>query len=481
MSLISFGQGDSASDINRSLALETYPDDTDGGKEDVVQGALTALQNDSLCAMPRGDGPVAGEEDDAKAREPKADEKPEQKDKKSGEKPDPKASETEEKDDAEARRKRFAESMNSVRQDIASKLPPKPGDRTLSEPPVLTTPPLRNSEQISTELKKINQTVAEIEKRLVEDRFSPVKQEAAVKELQGVLRVLDILSYNLPDTASDADIQAAQDAQVKRCAKEFGISTDLPIDELYGKVNKEAYLRGIRKSFDTSCKKFGLDPEKTTYGDLRFQLDCEKYKLDPKTTTREKALAERRADHLKYWAEYYGCRENQNAVDEKRAKLTFDMDCLHMHLDPRKTTADQLKTLQAEKAKENRDSWCKTYGLDPKTTTEEKFDEVHNFNVNCHLYKLDPKTASTKDLEAKIIETDSKKYGLDPKTATMKDVERMRDLEVHKRLCMRYQLDSRATTPADLHEVRCETFGVPLSTKMDKLDDLEDRWDSRRY
>ncbi len=476
MSLISSGQGDGLSGSSRRPDLDLRAN-SDAESKTVAMGALASLQDDCLCAMPQGD-PKTGEADDEKAKdEPKPDDKP----KKQDERPDQKASDPQEKDETEARRRRFAESMNAVRNDIASKIPPKTGDRTLSEPPIVSTTPLRTAEQISNENKKINEQVTEIEKRLVKDRYDPEKREAAIKELQGVLRRLDILMYNLPDNASDADIQEAQDAEVRRCAKQFGISTDLPINELYVKVNKEAYVRSLRKEFETSCKKYGLDPEKTTYGDLRFQFDCEKYKLDPKTTTKEQALAARKADHLKHWAKYYGCPENQTAVDERRTKLAFEMDCLHMRLDPRRTTPGQLKSLMETSAKESRESWCKTYGLDPKTTTNEKFEEVHNFHVDCHMYKLDAKTASKKDLEAKIIETDSKKYGLDPKTATMKDIERMRDLEVHKRLCMRYQLDSRATTSNDLHDVRCETFGVPLTTTKEQLLDLEDRWDSRGY
>ncbi len=382
----------------------------------------------------------------------------------------------------------LADELNAVKKDIQERLPGggRPPARE-SEGKILasTEKPLRSKEEIRAENKKINERVSELEKSLQKDRFDPDKRDAAVKELQGIMRRLDILMYNLPDKATDADIQAAKDAEVKRYAKHYGISTDLPIDELYMRVNKEWYVRQLRGQFENDCKKYGLDPEKSTFGDLRFRQDCEKYKLDPKTTSKEEAKKARAADYLQYWAKYYGLpnpdKATQADVDKARAKNVFDMDCISERLDPRTTKPEDLKALREKREKESRESWCKTYGLDPKTTTKEKFEEVHNFKIDCHLYKLDPKTATREQLAQKILETECAKYGLDPKKATMKDIEQKKAEDEHKRLCLRYGLDARATTTADLHEYRCETFGVPITTSKEQLLDLEDRWDSRRY
>ncbi len=350
-------------------------------------------------------------------------------------------------------------------------------------PPVSETP-LRTGAQLRDENRRIGLRVGELEQQLVRDRFDPERRDAIVQELQGIMRRLEILQLNLPDNATNADIRRAQDTQVRREAARLGVPTDIPIGQIYMRVGQEREVRALRDQFARDCQRFSLDPARSNYGDLRFRLACEQHRLNPTTTTREAARAAREADNRRYWAGEFGLNPataTQADVDRARDRHIFQMDCLHERLDPRSTTPARLAELHEQRQRESHASWCRSYDLNPATTTRTQLDEVHNFNVDCHLYNLDARTTTRQQLATRRHEADCRSYGLNPQTATANDVERARELETHQRLCRRYQLDSRAATPADLHEIRCETFGVPLSTTRDRLLELEDRWDTRRY
>lgn len=213
-------------------------------------------------------------------------------------------------------------------------------------------PPLKD------QIRAANQELAKIHKKISPYMTLEEKDQVA-KDLWKVYLDFTRMEHGLKPGTSEEKLW---DCVRQDEAKKLGLPANSTFEQIYVEYDKRAFAE--------DCKFYGLDPQKATQKDLEaaqkrreFERDCEFYKLDPKKAT-------------------------VVDLEDAREQYRFEED-------------------------------CKEYGLDPKKTTREECKKVREFHIDCHLFKVDPKDPEA----AKKIHTARCKYWGLPPTASEKDIE----------------------------------------------------------